>query len=391
MADRSDDILKKVGAARAIFGHPVKKEGKAKMRPTKPVAPSDNVAELLKGMAYCGFQGRNLGESVQVWKEMLTDNECRIFFGLSGAMLPAGMQKVLIELARRHYIDVVVSTGANIFHDVCEHVGICHYLGHHDVNDSELYGEGIDRIYDVFAYEDDFRRVDRGIANFAERIAPFRGSSREFLRIFGEWLAKAVPDGESFLSTCAQEGIPVFVPAFCDSSLGIGALIARRRGVRVDIDQIADTDEVTSFVEDSKKTGVVYVGGGVPKNFIQQTQVIGSIHAKDLGGHDYAIQYTSDSPHFGGLSGCTFEEAISWGKESARTKHVQVHVDATIALPLVASALIGDDVRRVASAPSKREMSYARASTDRKPKGEMAGEGRHRWTKPLSSPGTPGD
>jgi len=251
------------------------------------------------------------------------------------------------------------------FHDVCEHVGVCHYLGHHNVNDSELYEKGIDRIYDVFAYEEDFRRVDRGIANFAERIAPYRGSSREFLRAFGEWLARAVPNGDVVPLDLCTEGIPVFVPALCDSSLGIGALIARRRGVRIDIDQIADTDEVTSFVEDSKKTGVVYVGGGVPKNFIQQTQVIGSIHAKDLGGHDYAIQYTTDSPHFGGLSGCTFEEAISWGKESARTKQVQVHVDATIALPLVVSALIADDVRRMALTRQRRKEPCARASTDR--------------------------
>jgi len=199
----------------------------------------------------------------------------------------------------------------------------------------------------VFAFEEEFRWVDRGFANFAEKIAPFRGSSREFLQRFGEWLVREVPGRESFLSTCVQEGIPVFVPALCDSSIGIGALIARRRGVAIDIDQIADTDEVTSLVEEVNKTGVIYVGGGVPKNFIQQTQVIGSIHQKDLGGHDYAIQYTTDSPHWGGLSGCTFEEAISWGKESADTMHVQVHVDATIALPIVISALIGSGARRV--------------------------------------------
>jgi len=123
--------------------------------------------------------------------------------------------------------------------------------------------------------------------------------------------------------------------------------MACRRGVDVDIDQIADADEITTMVEDAKKTGVIYVGGGVPKNFIQQTQVIGSIHEKDLGGHDYAIQYTTDSPHWGGLSGCTFDEAISWGKESADTKQVQVHVDATIALPLVISALVSGGVKRV--------------------------------------------
>jgi len=355
MAEKNDDLLGKVGGADAVLGRALEVKKREKMRTTEPVVPSDNVAELLRRMARCGFQGRKLGESVEVWKEMVSDPECTIFFGLSGAMLPAGMQKVLIELARRHYIDVVVSTGANIFHDVCEHLGVCHYLGHYHVSDSELYEKGIDRIYDIFAYEEDFRWVDRGIANFAEKIAPFRGSSREFLRLFGEWLMKAVPGRESFLSTCVREGIPVFVPALCDSSIGIGALIARRRGVQIDIDQVADTDEVTSLVEEVKRTGVIYVGGGVPKNFIQQTQVIGSIHAKDLGGHDYAIQYTTDSPHFGGLSGCTFEEAISWGKESAHTRHVQVHVDATIALPLVVSALIADDVRRVAHAPVRRE------------------------------------
>ncbi|MCQ8893695.1 MAG: deoxyhypusine synthase [Methanolinea sp.] len=355
MTEKGDDLIARLGGLESVFGRPVSRDGRERMTATDPVVPTGNVAELLRGMAHCGFQGRRLGESVEVWKRMLSDPECTIFFGLSGAMLPAGMQRVLIELARRHYIDVVVSTGANIFHDVCEHLGICHYRGHHHVSDADLYEKGIDRIYDVFAYEEDFRWVDRGFARFAEKIAPFRGSSREFLRLFGEWLVAAAPGRESFLSTCVKEGIPVFVPALCDSSIGIGALIARRRGIPIDIDQIADTDELTSLVEEVTKTGVVYVGGGVPKNFIQQTQVIGSIHAKDLGGHDYAIQYTADSPQFGGLSGCTFEEAISWGKESAQTMHVQVHVDATIALPLVVSALVGDNIRRTERARVRRD------------------------------------
>ncbi|OPX75488.1 MAG: putative deoxyhypusine synthase [Methanoregulaceae archaeon PtaB.Bin152] len=346
MAGKEEERSGQPGGIETIMGGPLKGGDRHGMRTTQPVVPSADVAQLLAGMARTGFQGRKLGESVEVWKEMLRDPEVTIFFGLSGAMVPAGMQKVLIELARRHYIDVVVSTGANIFHDVCEHLGVCHYLGHHHVSDADLYEKGIDRIYDVFAFEEEFRWVDRGFANFAEKIAPFRGSSREFLQRFGEWLIREAPGRDSFLATCVREKIPVFVPALCDSSIGIGALIARRRGVEIDIDQIADTDEVTSIVEEAKKTGVVYVGGGVPKNFIQQTQVIGSIHEKDLGGHDYAIQFTADSPHWGGLSGCTFEEAISWGKESTATRHVQVHVDATIALPIVTSALIGSGAKR---------------------------------------------
>jgi deoxyhypusine synthase len=322
----------------------VEKKG---MKKTTPVSPNGDVSALLEGMAMTGFQGRKLGESVAVWKKMLADPECTIFFGLSGAMVPAGMQKCLVEMVRRHYVDVVVSTGANIFHDICEHVGVCHYLGHHNVDDKKLYEKGIDRIYDVFAFEGEFRDVDRSIAAFGESIAPFRGSSREFIELYGKHLLKTFPGHESIISTCTKEKVPIFIPAIADSSIGIGLLIARRKGFDVNIDQIADADEITRMVEDVRKTGVIYVGGGVPKNFIQQTQVIGSIHEKDLGGHDYAIQYTTDAPHWGGLSGCTFDEAISWGKESAQTLQIQCHADATIALPIVLSALISSGAKRV--------------------------------------------
>jgi deoxyhypusine synthase len=270
-------------------------------------------------------------------------------------MIPAGMQRCLVEMVRHHYVDAIVSTGANIFHDICEQAGVCHYVGHHTADDAQLYTQGIDRIYDVFAFESEFRKVDRGIAKFGETIAPFRGSSCEFMRLLGECLLEKYPGRDSVVTACTQEKIPIFIPALCDSSIGIGLLIARRRGVDVDVDQIADADEITCMVEDAQKTGVIFIGGGVPKNFIQQTQVIGSIHDKDLGGHDYAIQYTTDAPHWGGLSGCTFEEAISWGKESPATTQVQVHVDATIALPLVVSALIGSGVKRVKRKAAKKK------------------------------------
>lgn len=328
------------------------------MKPTTPVSPTNDVNRLLEGMSQTGFQGRKLGESLAVWKRMVQDPDCTIFFGLSGAMIPGGMQACLMEMIRHHFVDVVVSTGANIFHDICEQVGIRHYIGHHNANDTELYERGIDRIYDVFAFEEEFRQVDRGIAEFGESIAPFRGSSREFIERYGEYLIREHLGRESFVSTCIIEKVPIFIPALSDSSIGIGLLIARRRGFDVDIDQVMDADEITRLVEDAKKTGVVYVGGGVPKNFIQQTQVIGSIHEKDLGGHDYAIQYTTDAPHWGGLSGCTFDEAISWGKESPGTLQVQCYVDATIALPIVISGLIGSGVTRVSGEYRQKRAVY---------------------------------
>jgi deoxyhypusine synthase len=316
------------------------------LTPTDPVIPRENVADLLEGMSRTGFQGRRLGESFRIWQEMLGDPGCTILLGLSGAMVPAGMQRCLMTLAERHYIDAIVSTGANVFHDLCEHFGIRHYRGQHHVDDGELFRQGIDRIYDVFAYEKEFRGVDERIAGFAREISPFSGSSAEFIRRLGGFAVRERPEGASLIATCFRENIPIYIPALADSSIGIGLVMARRDGVAVDVDQLSDADEITRFVEGASKTGVIYIGGGVPKNFIQQTQVIASIHDAGLHGHAYAIQYTTDAPHWGGLSGCTFEEAISWGKEAPESPRVQVFCDATIALPIVTSALVARDVRR---------------------------------------------
>jgi len=317
------------------------------MKPTSPVNPVGDITLLLEGMSNTGFQGRKLGESVKVWADMIKDPDCTILLGLSGAMIPGGMQKCLIELVERHYVDAIVSTGANIFHDACEHLGVRHYMGHHHVDDGDLFSKGIDRIYDVFAYEEQFRSVDRQIADFAGEIAPFNGSSAEFIRMYGEYLLRKNPEGTSLIGSSVRESVPVFIPAISDSSIGIGLLMARRQGVQVEIDQIADVDEIAKIVEGSEKTGVIYIGGGVPKNFIQQTQVIASIYESRQEGHAYAIQYTTDAPHWGGLSGCTFEEAISWGKESVHTPRVQCFCDATIALPMVTAALINSGISRV--------------------------------------------
>lgn len=317
-----------------------------KLDPVHPVIPETRVDHLLEKMSKTGFQGRKLGESLEVWREMITGEDVHIILGLSGAMIPAGMQECLISLVEHRFIDTIVSTGANIFHDICEHCGIRHYLGHHEVSDADLFRQGIDRIYDVFAYEEEFREIDTLISDFASVQNGFTGSSASFVRLLGTWLSDRYPEGRSLVAAASSRGIPIFIPAVCDSSVGIALVMARRRGIAISVDQLADADELTQQVERAKKTGVVYIGGGVPKNFIQQTQVIASIHGRECRGHDYAIQYTTDTPQFGGLSGCSFEEAISWGKESLRSRRVQCFCDATIALPLVISALVASGVVR---------------------------------------------
>ena len=308
--------------------------------PTVPIDVKDrSISELMDGMLKTGFQGRKLAESVQAWHNMLKEKNMTVFMGLSGAMVPAGMRRIISYMIRERMIDCLVSTGANLFHDSHEALGKKHYVGSHLADDENLFKHGVDRIYDVFAVEEEFRTADNLIADFAEEIGEISCSSREFMYLLGKELVRRGAVEDSIVVSAYRHNVPIFVPALSDSSIGIGLTIARRRGLKLEVDQIKDVDEITHIVEKSGKTGVVYVGGGVPKNFIQQTEVIASILGMDVGGHDYAIQYTSDSPHWGGLSGCTFDEAVSWGKIAAQAKKVQVFVDSTIALPIVAHAL----------------------------------------------------
>lgn len=308
--------------------------------PTIPLDIKDrSLSEILDGMLKTGFQGRKLAESVQAWHNMLKEKNMTVLMGLSGAMVPAGMRRVLSYMIQHRMIDCLVSTGANMFHDCHEALGRKHYVGSHLADDEKLFEHGVDRIYDVFAVEEEFRVADNLIADFAEEIGDLSCSSREFMYLLGKELAKQGAAEDSIVVSAYRHNVPIFIPALGDSSIGIGLTIARRKGIKLEIDQIKDVDEITQIVEKSEKTGVVYIGGGVPKNFIQQTEVIASILGMDIGGHDYAIQYTSDAPHWGGLSGCTFDEAVSWGKIAAQAKKVQVFVDATIALPIVTQAL----------------------------------------------------
>ncbi len=306
------------------------------MHPTVPIEVKNrDFFDLLKSMSKTGFQGRKLGEAFEIWLEMLNEEKITILMGLAGAMVPAGMRKIVAWLIRNRFIDVLVSTGANLFHDIHEALGFKHYLGHEFVNDEELFRDGIDRIFDVFALEKEFNEIDFMISEiFEESEGVF--SSREIIERIAERIREEVKE-ESIVVSALEKGVPIFCPAIADSSIGIGASLAKRRCV---VDTIKDVEELTELVAKSKKTGVIYIGGGVPKNFIQQTEVVARLKGYDAKGHDYAIQITTDSPQFGGLSGCTFEEGISWGKISHRGKKVQVFVDATIALPILAHGLL---------------------------------------------------
>jgi len=306
------------------------------MIPTTPIEVKDrNFFDLLKSMSKTGFQGRKLGEAFEIWLEMLEEEKITILMGLAGAMVPAGMRRVISWLIRNRFIDVLVSTGANLFHDIHEALGFKHYIGSEFANDVELFKEGIDRIYDIFAHEREFNQIDFMISQIFEETEGVL-SSREIIERIAEKIRKVAKE-DSIVISAYDVGVPIFCPAIADSSIGIGASLASRRCI---VDTIKDVEELTEIVAKSGKTGVIYIGGGVPKNFIQQTEVVARLKNYEVAGHEYAIQITTDSPQFGGLSGCTFEEGISWGKISCRSKKVQVFVDATIALPILAHGLM---------------------------------------------------
>lgn len=308
------------------------------VHPTKPIElrPGMSCSDLLLGLESCSFQGRRLARAAKIWTEAL-DEDINVWFGLAGAMVPAGMRKVVTELMERRLIDIVVSTGANLYHDFVETVGEYHYIGSPQVNDEELREAKIDRIYDTYADEDTFFQVDRQIAKWAAETLENRPyTTREFFQLLGEEAGRQSKDEEGILSSAARLDIPVYCPAIGDSSIGIAL---SEMGTKVLFDVIGDVEE-TALLAARKTSMVIYVGGGTPKNFIQQTEVTNIVHNRPVQGHRYAIQFVVDAPQWGGLSGCTFDEAVSWGKIAVDAKSVTVLCDATIAMPIVAAAVI---------------------------------------------------
>jgi len=314
--------------------------------PTIPIEidPNDSVYQLLKKMEKISFQGRTLAQSLTIWEKMMADDVI-IFLGLAGAMIPAGMRKVIVYLIKERYIDCLVSTGANLFHDLHEILGKYHYLGTAEVDDTLLRKCKIDRIYDTFASEDEFIENDNFIISLCEKFEKERlYSTREFLYLLGKELLNFKEEG--ILNTAAKYKIPIYCPALNDSSIGIALTEGKRKGkCDIKFDILKDVYE-TAYLTSLKKTGVIYIGGGVPKNFIQQTEVTAPFLGFKTKGHSYAIQFTIDAPYYGGLSGCTFSEAQSWGKIALDAKMVTCYCDATIALPIIVTALAQRNIKR---------------------------------------------
>jgi len=310
------------------------------------------ISELLDAFNQTSFQSRTLAMCANIFVDMLEDPERpAIFLGIAGAMVPAGMKSVVSTVVRKNMVDVIVSTGANVYHDLVEAFGEHHYLGSPDADDIVLRQVGIDRIYDTYTDESRCGAIDDMITGFANDLAN-EGlgsiSSRMLLHRLGALVdQKGAADEkrDSIVWNCWKNGVPIFVPALCDSSLGQSItehyIEYLKKGSRpLLIDQIRDNYEIMQIKKAAPKTGVIYVGGGVPKNYIQQTAFLERHFGVPDAEHEYGFQITTDSPQWGGLSGCTFREGLSWGKEKPGGRYATCYCDATIAFPLIVKATL---------------------------------------------------
>ena len=320
--------------------------------------------QILQRMERISFQGRNLAAAHRVWQKMLGD-DVLIFLGIAGALSAGGLRMIIAHLVVNRFVDCLVSTGANLYHDLHETRGRRHFVGSHRADDRALQHHHIDRVYDTFVDEDEFLENDIWLAGFAESLEPRRYSTREFLYRLGEHLwVETHRDG--ILTAAYRANVPIFCPAIADSSIGMGLSQARmRRSDAGLVDPITDIAESANIVIRRRDTASVVLGGGTPKNFINQASVQADFYSPGVPGHRYAVQIVTDVPHFGGASGSTLDEAKSWGKLAADADYVTVHTDATIALPLLVSALV-NSTRTLTSArrPPVFRLDTPRLSVD---------------------------
>jgi len=292
------------------------------------VKPAMTVNELVKAMGKAGaYNGGSLARAADIWEQMLRDPETTKFFGLAGAMVPAGMGGIVADLIKGGHIDVLVSTGANLTHDIVEAIGCHHFHGTAFCNDIELRHDEINRIYDVYLPNEAFERFEEFMQKVFAELEP--GSTISIAGLL-EHIGKHTKSG--ILHTAARKKIPVYNPAVQDSMIGLQYWLFAQTN-KVTVDAFADMPALMDRCFTAKKAGAMLVGGGVPKNFILQSMLM------TPNGFSYAIQLTGDRPDLGGLSGATLDEARSWGKITEDAQAVTVYGDATITLPLLAAAV----------------------------------------------------
>jgi len=310
---------------------------KSKVEPIDITAiNSTDIIEAMKGMS---FTARDLATAADIYDRMLRDRRCAVILTIAGSTSAAGCMKLYADLVKYNMVDAVVATGAAIVDmDFLEALGFHHYQGTPWVNDKELRRLYIDRIYDTYIDEKELQLCDMTVQKIADRLPPKPHSSREFILEMGKYLKTHAKKKGSLIETACDCGVPVFCPAFSDSSAGFGLVLHQFRHPKkhVTIDSVKDFSELTMIKIAAKTTGLLMIGGGVPKNFAQDTVICAELLGEKVPMHKYAVQITVADVRDGACSSSTLREASSWGKVD--TVHEQmVFAEATSVLPLLAS------------------------------------------------------
>jgi deoxyhypusine synthase len=284
------------------------------------------VNEFTKELKNVGFQGKKLSRAVDIAEDMIKDSETKVFLGIAGALVPGGMRELLIDMVGK--VDVIVTTGANMTHDLIEALGHSHYHCSEKVDDLEMKKEGKDRMYNVYMKNDVYEDLENFINDNWDKIKTCK-SSEELLWKLGE-----LAPNNCILKECFEKKVPIFCPALADSGIGLMIWNKVANGdEKIEVGMFEDLKEIMDITWTSKKNGVIYLGGGVPKNFIQQALQL----ANDA---SFGVQISMDQASWGGSSGAPLREGISWGKMKETAKFVDLKCDVSIALPIIHSALM---------------------------------------------------
>ncbi|KQC11746.1 MAG: deoxyhypusine synthase [Smithella sp. SDB] len=296
-------------------------------------------ADIINAMKKMSFSARDLANAADIYDRMLREKKCIIILTLAGSTSAAGCMQVYVDLVKNNMIDVIVATGASIVDmDFFEALGFRHYQGTPFVDDKLLRKLYIDRIYDTYIDEEELQACDKTIKLIADALPPRPYSSREFIAEMGRYMVKKARKKNSLVQAAYENDVPIFCPAFSDSSAGFGLVLHQheRPENHISIDSVKDFMELTKIKIEAGTSGLLMIGGGVPKNFAQDTVVCAEILGHEVSMHKYAVQITVADVRDGACSSSTLKEANSWGKVDSSCEQM-VYAEATIALPLLAS------------------------------------------------------
>ncbi len=313
----------------------IKRKKKLMSKEVQQIVIKNDIISTVEAYSNSSFQARRIGQAAKLYQKHI-QKKTGIIWSMAGSLFGAGLRQITIDCIRKNLVDSLVCTGALFEQDMLEALGHKHYICDTEMDDTELQQLGIDRIYDHLLDEMALRQVDLTFKKIASEMPQGYYSSREYMQFVGKWLSNADSVKDSVAQAAYEHKVPIFIPAINDSSIGIGIAMSQNfDGHRVGIDVIKDLREIAHLKSGCGNTGIIVIGGGVPKNYSQDAVVMAEMLGHNVSKHKFGIQISTADERDGGLSGSTLKEAISWGKNDSDIEEVMVWGEATVHVPLL--------------------------------------------------------